>query len=223
MKKRLNRRRIRVTLQNLPRVSILTAIALIIVVLLSSRIKFPERTDVTSLQYAVSGCDRSKASGIELPEASIHAENNYITLQQKLNYLCCANITLDWEKSGYNIKIREINTGEICKCACAYNLNASLGPLEKGEYSIELYGVEYKGQGAELILRERVRVDNQSTECRTSRDCVPAECCHASSCVPASRAPSCGKIMCTMDCQENTMDCGQGYCTCTEGKCEAVI
>ena len=60
-----------------------------------------------------------------------------------------------------------------------------------------------------------------SVECVADSDCVPATCCHPTSCVSADKAPLCGDVMCTMDCQPGTMDCGQGYCYCDSGKCNA--
>ncbi|MBW2984864.1 hypothetical protein KY361_07110 [Candidatus Woesearchaeota archaeon] len=59
--------------------------------------------------------------------------------------------------------------------------------------------------------------------CTVDADCVPATCCHPSSCVPKSQAPDCEGLMCSMECAPGTMDCGQGRCMCIEGKCEAVI
>jgi len=57
-------------------------------------------------------------------------------------------------------------------------------------------------------------------ECTTSADCVPASCCHATSCVTKSRAPACEGMMCTLECQFGTLDCG-GSCGCVQGKCIA--
>lgn len=59
-------------------------------------------------------------------------------------------------------------------------------------------------------------------ECSTDSDCVPATCCHPSSCVPKYAAPDCTGVMCTMHCAPGTMDCGQGHCGCIENKCEVV-
>lgn len=59
-----------------------------------------------------------------------------------------------------------------------------------------------------------------SDACETDADCVPAECCHAAACVAATRAPSCGDAMCTLDCRYGTLDCGGG-CVCFEGRCAA--
>ncbi|HLC66557.1 MAG TPA: hypothetical protein VJK52_02860 [Candidatus Nanoarchaeia archaeon] len=60
----------------------------------------------------------------------------------------------------------------------------------------------------------------QSPElCTTDVDCVPAACCHASSCVPLAEAPDCSAIACTQDCRPGTLDCGQMRCGCVSGKC----
>ncbi len=63
----------------------------------------------------------------------------------------------------------------------------------------------------------------QESECLNDSDCVPAECCHSSSCVAFSDAPICDDIFCTQVCEPGTLDCGQGYCSCIKGECSAVI
>lgn len=61
-------------------------------------------------------------------------------------------------------------------------------------------------------------VSGNGAECKTDADCVPAQCCHPTACVPASEAPSCDDVMCTMECKPGTLDCG-GSCGCVEGQC----
>ena len=56
--------------------------------------------------------------------------------------------------------------------------------------------------------------------CTKDEDCVPASCCHPSTCVAADAAPECGGTMCTADCRAGTMDCGGG-CQCQDGRCAA--
>jgi hypothetical protein len=58
--------------------------------------------------------------------------------------------------------------------------------------------------------------------CHADGDCVPAECCHPTSCVNAQDRPSCREVICTLECRPDTMDCGQGRCACVEGQCTAV-
>ena len=67
-----------------------------------------------------------------------------------------------------------------------------------------------------------VIVDKPTVECTIDSDCVKAQCCHATSCVPKEKAPDCSEIMCTMGCEPGTTDCGGG-CYCNNGKCEAIL
>jgi len=59
--------------------------------------------------------------------------------------------------------------------------------------------------------------------CVQNSDCVPAQCCHPTSCVHIDFAPDCTDVACTMECAPGTMDCGQGYCACVDGNCLAII
>ena len=60
-------------------------------------------------------------------------------------------------------------------------------------------------------------------ECQTDTDCVPAECCHPTTCVPKDEAPSCEGMYCTTVCQPGSLDCGQGSCACDKGLCTTII
>lgn len=62
-------------------------------------------------------------------------------------------------------------------------------------------------------------VDAQT--CTTDADCVPAQCCHPTSCVRQAAKPVCDKTICTMSC-EGPLDCGAGSCGCTNGRCSVV-
>jgi len=63
--------------------------------------------------------------------------------------------------------------------------------------------------------------EEKTNECNADSDCIPASCCHASSCINAENAPKCDGIFCTMECASNTLDCGQGSCKCKNNKCSA--
>lgn len=58
--------------------------------------------------------------------------------------------------------------------------------------------------------------------CSVDADCVPASCCHPSTCVPVAQKPDCKDTMCTMNCAPGTMDCG-GRCACEAGSCKAIL
>lgn len=56
--------------------------------------------------------------------------------------------------------------------------------------------------------------------CTVDDDCVPAECCHPTSCINKAEKGVCN-VMCTMNCQ-GPIDCGAGHCGCVDGKCGVV-
>jgi hypothetical protein len=58
-------------------------------------------------------------------------------------------------------------------------------------------------------------------ECATDSDCVPEQCCHATSCINKEKKGVCN-VACTLNCQPGTLDCG-GSCTCDSGKCAAHV
>ena len=67
-----------------------------------------------------------------------------------------------------------------------------------------------------------VDTDNKGNliDCSVDADCVPADCCHSSSCVNNVDAPdNCENLFCTTECAPETMDCNQGYCSCVDNKC----
>lgn len=64
--------------------------------------------------------------------------------------------------------------------------------------------------------------DGAAQQCSVDADCVPAGCCHPSTCVPVSEKPNCTDVMCTMNCQPGTLDCG-GRCACEAGSCKAIL
>ena len=57
--------------------------------------------------------------------------------------------------------------------------------------------------------------------CTTPADCIPAQCCHATSCIGKAHAPDCTNIMCTQVCS-GPLDCGAGHCGCVNGTCSII-
>lgn len=85
--------------------------------------------------------------------------------------------------------------------------DGAVDPIDHGE-------LEYEGS---------VEVVAGTIPCTTDADCVPAECCHPTSCVAAASKQDCSATMCTMECRSGTMDCFGG-CLCGEDKmCAAKI
>ena len=57
-------------------------------------------------------------------------------------------------------------------------------------------------------------------DCTGDDDCVPAECCHPTSCINKSDKEVC-TVFCTQSC-EGPIDCGAGRCGCVDGKCNVI-
>jgi hypothetical protein len=75
----------------------------------------------------------------------------------------------------------------------------------------------------ELQYEGTVEVVAGTVPCNTDADCVPAECCHPTTCVAPGSKQDCSATMCTMECKSGTMDCFGG-CLCGEDKkCAAKI
>ncbi|MFH0870153.1 MAG: hypothetical protein V1866_03795 [archaeon] len=66
---------------------------------------------------------------------------------------------------------------------------------------------------------KQVKKEAVPAECAVDEDCVPEQCCHATSCIAASKKGVCN-LACTMNCAPNSLDCG-GSCACESGKCVA--
>jgi hypothetical protein len=58
-------------------------------------------------------------------------------------------------------------------------------------------------------------------QCNVPADCVPAQCCHPTSCINKVAQKSCDGIACTMMCS-GPLDCGAGSCGCVEGQCSVM-
>lgn len=61
------------------------------------------------------------------------------------------------------------------------------------------------------------------TDANSDEECVPARCCHPSSCVGKANEPDCGGVDCDASCEPGTLDCGQGFCDFVGGECTAVF
>lgn len=115
-----------------------------------------------ALSYEISGCDLTpltRSPSTKLPEEpEISIKGNLLFVKHPLNYVCCANITIEWAQKDNLIEITETNIGEMCRCLCDYDIRASLGPLKKGTYLIKLSGVKYQDTKPDLLIEEEVEV-----------------------------------------------------------------
>ena len=132
-------------------------------------------------------------------------------------------------ESEMNIKNNTLNNSQLANPASVYCIEHN-GSLE----------IRSNDDGSQLgvcVLNETTECEewtyfrgecsyssfDSSNLCIVDGDCVPASCCHSTSCVNKINAPNCTGMYCTMDCKPGTLDCGQGSCSCINGKCEAVL
>lgn len=107
-----------------------------------------------TLAYSVGGCaeqsDVTRAA--DMGEVRIVSQGGAIHVEQKLNYVCCADIVVRLEQDENTIKLVEKNEGEICRCICEYDIEAEISGLDPGVYEVEVWGVEYQDVYAPELL-----------------------------------------------------------------------
>lgn len=137
---------------------------LIFVVLVVSIIIFnmEQEGKIVKLTYNIGGCDITNQVRGEYVKSyrqpNIEIQEDTILMTHFLKYVCCANMTIELEQNNNLIKLTEINEGEMCRCICEYNINATIGPLKKGDYTIHVYGVKYKNIEPDLLIEEGVKI-----------------------------------------------------------------
>jgi len=72
-----------------------------------------------------------------------------------------------------------------------------------------------------IFIKAGEKKNEIEKECLDPSDCVPATCCHPSSCTSISKKPICNGTLCSQDC-ESILDCGNAYCGCINGKCDVI-
>jgi len=142
---------------------IFVLIFFIIVVFLFLYITNNKKETHTELNYQISGCDNQEefSQSFSLPKIEkpvINSQNDKIIISHSFDYLCCAELTLNWSKSDNVIEIYEHNSGDMCFCICKYDISASLGPLEKGDYNVKIYGISQGLTKPEFISEEEVNI-----------------------------------------------------------------
>lgn len=126
------------------------------------------------LSYKVSGCgekqeEKEYTKTRVAEKVDYKVEGGKIFLTHHLNYVCCAKVKLSLEsiekKVGYTlIKLLEKNEGEMCRCICDYEVKAEIGPLESGEYVVQIKGVEFENQPAEVLWEKDITILPKSDE-----------------------------------------------------------
>jgi len=98
-----------------------------------------------SLAFEAGPCDESVPPG-DLDEwagVEIAVENGAVHVDQKVSYVCCAELALSAGRDGDVIRVIETNAGKVCRCMCGYPVRAELTGLPAGTYTVEIWGVQH--------------------------------------------------------------------------------
>ena len=91
------------------------------------------------MDYSVSEPDETR--GIDY--VGFAFEGKYTFLDQRINYDCCADISLSYKVDKSTLRIYENNDNEdLCERTCTFVIKAKI--KEKGIKEVELYGIRYK-------------------------------------------------------------------------------
>jgi hypothetical protein len=98
-----------------------------------------------SLSSAVGECDETVPVDTlnEWEEITAFVRNGTVVIEQKLAYLCCAEMELSAGRDGNVVRIIETNVGSICRCMCGYPVTMELAGLPSGTYAVEIWGVQH--------------------------------------------------------------------------------
>lgn len=81
-----------------------------------------------------------------------------ILLEQRLSYVCCANIDIQLQRDGSQLRFVETNIGQVCRCQCNYDLTATATGLTAGTYQVQVLGVQYQAQPGAVLGQAEVVV-----------------------------------------------------------------
>ncbi len=81
-----------------------------------------------------------------------------MVIRHYLSYVCCAILKLDCGMDGNLVSVTETNKGDMCRCVCNYEVNATIGPLSPGKYTIMIYGIGYQNIEPDLLAQEEIEV-----------------------------------------------------------------
>ena len=101
--------------------------------------------------YSISECDETREKSME--KTNIIFEGDTILLDQSIEYVCCANISLNYRIDEDVLRIYEDNKGDMCKCMCTYDIKAKI--KEKGINEVEVYGIKYSDWPYEFIIEKK--------------------------------------------------------------------
>ncbi len=113
---------------------------------------FDESGAQARMQYSVSGCEPGESGRGAPPEVKA-AGNGKLLMEHYLDYVCCADVRVEFSRLKQELNLTEVNYGEECECLCTYFVEAGVSGLNPGEYDVTVLGVR-----GETLLQEKIAV-----------------------------------------------------------------
>ncbi len=113
-----------------------------------------------SLTFNVTPCDQNAGIPAQGDSLQTDIKDGQLLITQNIAYVCCADIkvSLGWDGDTRTLKLIESNAGQVCRCMCAYPMQATIGPLPAGTYRLEVWGVQKLDAAHTLDLRHALEI-----------------------------------------------------------------
>jgi len=174
-------------------------LAILVIACKPSLVPTPSGQQGVKLDYSVSGCDTKDGGIARGPPAQlvdVDIAGNNVKLVHHLSYVCCAKVKVYLEgiettPDETRIMLAEKNEGEMCRCMCDYDVDINIGPLAKGKYTVQIFGVVYKDMPVEKIWEKEITIGEEkeipqpkesfcgtstSGQCSADSDCTSGGC-----------------------------------------------
>ncbi|NPV55418.1 MAG: hypothetical protein HPY76_01925 [Anaerolineae bacterium] len=108
-----------------------------------------------TLTYQVGECDQSAV--LEMVEkVEITVTDGVAQIEQDARYVCCAEFVLTLEQEDGTLKLIETNTGEVCRCFCAYHISAQISDIPENVRALQVWGIYFPEMHPLELLGETV-------------------------------------------------------------------
>ncbi len=111
----------------------------------------------STVNYQISSCDMGMSALEDEPNSTtsftITVQGQYIHFEDIMVANCCPDkLEIETIIDGNHITINEIETTTSgCRCTCDFPVTATLGPLDDGTYTIEVFGNDGQSKGTAQI------------------------------------------------------------------------
>ncbi len=193
-----------------------TTLVLVLLLITSGCVSFLGTEERSSFNYTIHGCESTRF--LKQSEQPLYTyRNGHLLIHFNLDYVCCANLSINEKLKDNEIEIYIDNLGEMCRCVCVYPVDIIIG-VKEGTYDVKIFGVKYRDIYNYSLMYNFTVDTSRPRECTRDKDCIHTpSCCHVKSqeCIPSfmENEINCVGVACTMECRQCKA------CFCKDGKC----